>query len=219
MCRWIRWRCGRQEPLGVYFVRDANIIHMHPYRSFINNYNSIPDKEWAAVKSRLARREIRKGEVLLPTGKICRHVWFLESGLMRYSVDRDGLDVSKFFTVAPYCFTSQRSFNTRTPSRERIEALEDGVLWQLTKADVDQLLDLPGWAAFVRALTQEVQFFTEEILEGLQNQTAEARYREMLQAGDPLLSRVPLKHLASFLGIAPQSLSRIRKRLAATKKS
>lgn len=192
---------------------------MHPYRSFINNYHRIPDAEWQAVETRLVRREIQKGDILLPAGKVCRHVWLLESGLMRYFVDRDGVDVSKFFTRAPYCFTSQRSFNTCTPANESIEALEDGVLWQLTKTDVDELLDLPGWAAFVRALTQEVQFFTEEIIEGLQNQTAEARYRKMLQAGDPLLSRVPLKHLASFLGIAPQSLSRIRKRLAATERS
>lgn len=187
---------------------------MHPYRSFINTYHYIPDEEWMTVKDRLIRREISKGEVLLPTGKVCRHVWFLESGLMRYAVDRDGVNVSKFFTVAPYCFTSQRSFNTRTPARESIEALEDGVLWQLSKTDIDGLLNLPGWAAFVRALTQEVQFFTEEILEDLQNKTAEDRYRAMLRSGDLLLSRVPLKHLASYLGIAPQSLSRIRKRLA-----
>jgi len=188
---------------------------MHPYRSFINNYHHITNTEWAAVEARLVRRKIRKGAVLLPLGKVCRHVWFLETGLMRYTVDRDGQDMSKFFTVAPYCFTSQRSFNTGQPAAESIEALEDGVLWVMTKADIESLFSLPGWSAFVRALTQEVQFFTEETLEGLQNQTAEARYLEMLRAGDPLLSRVPLKHLASYLGIAPQSLSRIRKRLAA----
>jgi len=192
---------------------------MHPYRSFINSYHRITDAEWSAVQELLVRREIRKGEILLPQGKVCRHVWFIESGLMRYFVDRDGLDVSKFFTIAPYCFTSQRSFNTLAPAKESIEALEDGIIWQLSKTKADDLLALPGWAAFVRALTQEVQFFTEEILEGLQNQTAEARYQEMLRVGDPLLSRVPLKHLASYLGIAPQSLSRIRKRLAATDRS
>ncbi len=187
---------------------------MHPYRSFIESYHRLTETEWASVEARLVRRTLRKGEVLLEAGKICRHVWFIESGLMRYFVDRDGLYVSKFFTVAPYCFTSQRSFNTCSPSTESIEALEDGVIWQLSKSDTDDLLRLHGWAVFVRALTQEVQFFTEEILEGLQNQTAETRYREMLLAGDPLLNRVPLKHLASYLGIAPQSLSRIRKRLA-----
>lgn len=189
---------------------------MHPYRSFINIYHRITDAEWAAVEVRLVLKNVMKGEVLLPAGKVCRHVWFLESGLMRYYVDRDGVDVNKFFTVAPYCFTSQRSFNTGQPATESIEALENGVLWAMTKADVESLFTLPGWATFVRALTQEVQFFTEEILEDLQQKTAEARYREMLLTGDPLISRVPLKHLASFLGIAPQSLSRIRKRLAET---
>lgn len=137
---------------------------MHPYRSFIESYHRLTEAEWVAVEARLIRREVYKGEVMLEAGKICRHVWFLESGLMRYFVDRDGADVNKFFTVAPYCFTSQRSFNTRTPANESIEALEDGVLWQLNKSDVEELFVLSGWSAFVRALTQEVQFFTEEIL-------------------------------------------------------
>ncbi|OAV45832.1 Crp/Fnr family transcriptional regulator [Lewinella sp. 4G2] len=192
---------------------------MHPYRAFIHRYQPITNEEWARIADLLVRREITAGDVLLQEGKVCRHVWFLERGLMRYAVDDVGTEVTKFFTVAPYCFTSQRSFNTRQPAEESIVALEDGMLWQLSKDDVESLFALPGWSAFVRALTQEVQFFTEEILLDLQRKSAEDRYRTLLSTGDPLLERVPLKFLASYLGIAPQSLSRIRKKIAAAGRS
>lgn len=185
---------------------------MHPYRKFIAAYQPLTDQEWEAVSACLTRREIRRGDLLLRAGEVCRHVWFLETGLLRYFTLPDGVDRTKFFTVAPYCFTSQRSFATGEFATESIEALEDGVLWTMTRADAYRLFTIVNWNEFVRRLTQEVQYFTELILEDLQNKTAEVRYRELLLSGDPLARRAPLRHLASYLGIAPQSLSRIRKR-------
>ena len=154
--------------------------------------------------------------MLLREGEVCRRVWFAETGLLRYFVTPGGADRTKFFTVAPYCFTSQRSFGTGEVAAESIVALEDCLLWEMTRTEAYRLFALPGWSNYVRRLTQEVQYFTEMILEDLQNKSAEQRYRELLAAGDPLLHRVPLRHLASFLGITPQSLSRIRKRSSVT---
>ena len=186
----------------------------HPYRTFIHQYATLSDRDWEAVRERLTLREITRGTTLLREGDVCRHVWFAAKGLLHYTVNREGDEVTKFFTVAPYCFTSQRSFNTGSPARESIVALEDCTLWEMSKTSVDELFHLPRWSAYVRALTQEVQFYTEEILEALQNRTAEERYRKMIVQVDPLLQRVALRHLASYLGIAPQSLSRIRRRVA-----
>lgn len=188
-------------------------IQMHPYYEFILGYTSMPSKDWEKIEQYLVKRTIAPNELILKEGQICRHVYFLESGFMRYFVWRDGIDVSKFFTSPPYCFTSQRSFNQQTPSKENIEALEESIIWEMNRTDAYHLFKIPSWVEFVRKLTQEVQFFTEEILEDLQNETAENRYRKMLEEGDILLEKVPLKHLASYLGIAPQSLSRIRKKL------
>ena len=75
-------------------------------------------------------------------------------------------------------------------------------------------MEVKSWNTFVRKLIQEVQYFTEKILEEIQTETAEKRYEKMLK-NEPLpLQRIPLKYLASFFGIAPQSLSRIRKKIA-----
>ncbi|MEM1137842.1 MAG: Crp/Fnr family transcriptional regulator [Bacteroidota bacterium] len=186
---------------------------MHPFKAFIKNYSEISDQEWKQIESSLEKKIFDKGEILLEEGKVCKHIYFLESGFLRFFVWKEGNDISKFFTKSPYCFTSQRSFNKNIPAIENTEVLEKSVIWQMKQEEALSLLKLAGWSEFVRKLVQEVQFYTEQILEELQNTTAEDRYRKMLENNDVLLQKVPLKHLASYLGIAPQSLSRIRKKV------
>ncbi len=186
---------------------------MHPFRQYIERYTPLPEQEWQLIFPLLRYREIPAGYMLLEEGKRCTQLYFLETGLLRYFLWRDGKDITKFFTIAPYCFTSQRSFAQELPATENIESLADSNLWLLDRTDAFQLLKYQGWSTFVRLLIQEVQFYTEQILEEVQQETAEQRYRKMLFEGDPLLQQVPLKHLASYFGIAPQSLSRIRKKI------
>jgi len=187
---------------------------MHPFLQFIREYTPMSDVDWQQIEVCLQKRQLNEGDCILEEGKICRHVWFLESGFLRYFIHKDGNDITKFFTNPPYCFTSQRSFNTQMPATENIQALERSVVWQISREDANRLFELKSWATFVRLLVQEVQFFTEEILIDLQNETAENRYKQLINEGSPFLQKVPLKHLASYLGIAPQSLSRIRKKVA-----
>lgn len=191
---------------------------MHPFRTYIERFTRLSEEEWEAIESCLTRREYPAGQSLLEDGQVCRKLYFVEQGLLRFFVYKDGLDASKFFTVAPYCFTSQKSFTEQMPSRDNIETLEDSVIWELSRADAFALFRYPNWSEFVRKLIQEVQFNTEQLLEASQNQTAEERYISFLETEGQLLTRLPLKHVASFLGIAPQSLSRIRKRYVAAQR-
>ncbi len=188
--------------------------NLDTFRKFIENYTSLPMNDWEQIAQRFEKRVIEKDEILLEEGKICRHLYFLESGLLRYFINKDGNDITKFFTIAPYCFTSQVSFNTEKPATENIQAIEKSVVWQITLQQTNELFELKSWNTFARKIIQEVQFFTEEILEDIQTETAEYRYERMLKNNPTLVQRIPLKHLASFLGIAPQSLSRIRKKIA-----
>ncbi|MEL7534203.1 MAG: Crp/Fnr family transcriptional regulator [Bacteroidota bacterium] len=189
---------------------------MHPFRVYIQNYAAISEADWQQIEPCLEEISVPRGGSILKEGEVCRHLYFLGEGLLRFFVWKEGRDVNKYFTVAPYCFTSQRSFNMQSPARENIEALEVSQLWRMSKEDSERLLQLPAWSEFVRKLVQEVQFYTDQILENMQNETAENRYRKMLAEADPLLQRVPIKHIASYLGIAPQSLSRIRKKVLAS---
>ncbi len=182
-------------------------------RHFIENYISVSDADWKEISLYFHEKKYEKGDLLLKEGSICNRLWFLEKGLLRFFIWKDGEDVSKFFTISPYLLTSQRSLVTRLPAKENIEALEDCTAWEITSEDNEKLLKNELWSTFARMLIQEVQYFTEEILEDLQNETAAYRYKRLLAHNPELIQRIPLKYLASFFGITPQSLSRIRRKV------
>lgn len=186
---------------------------MKEFRKFIEQYEKIPDADWELICAHFRRKEFPKNHNILEQGKICKNLYFLESGLLRFFILKDGSEITKFFTVAPYCFTSQASFNSKKPANEYIQTIEKSIVWETTFDENQELLKLPSWNRFARKITQEVQFFTEEILEELQTETAENRYQKLLKNQPELLQRIPLKHLASYFGVAPQSLSRIRKKV------
>jgi CRP-like cAMP-binding protein len=183
------------------------------FRKFIENYTTLSDNDWKEISQCFEKKILDKDQILLGEGKICRHLYFIESGLVRFYINKDGNDITKFFTDAPYCFTSQVSFTAEKPATENIQAIEKSIIWQTTLKQANELLELKSWNTFVRKLIQEVQSYTEEILQEIQTETAEHRYEKMLKSNPILLQRLPLKHLASYFGIAPQSLSRIRKKI------
>jgi CRP/FNR family transcriptional regulator, anaerobic regulatory protein len=186
---------------------------MHPLRAFIANYTLVNDADWSRIEPCLVREEVAKNTLLLSAGTVCRHLYFLESGLLRFYILKDGTEITKYFTDVPYVFTSQKSFTSQQPAKENIETLEESILWRMKYDDAFSLLAVDSWNTFIRKLIQEVQSFTEEILEAIQTETAENRYLALLATQPALIQRVPLKHVASYLGIAPQSLSRIRKNI------
>lgn len=186
---------------------------MKELRKFVEKYEKIPDKDWELISMHFKRKELPKNFNLLEQGKICKSLYFLESGLLRYFVLKEGNEVTKFFTIAPYFFTSQASFNSKKPANEYIQTIEPSIVWETSYEQNEALLKLKSWNNFARKIIKEVQFFTEEILEELQAETAENRYKKILNNQPELLQRIPLKHLASFFGVAPQSLSRIRRKL------
>lgn len=189
--------------------------HLQSLQSFIEGYCPVPEQDWEQIASCFEQRIVEKDELVLEAGKICRYLYFVESGLLRYYILKDGKELTKFFTEAPYCFTSQVSFTSKKPAAETIQAIEHCVLWQTGLEQANALLALPSWNTFIRKLLQEVQSYTEDILQELQTETAESRYQKLLAQNPTLLQRIPLQYLASYFGIAPQSLSRIRKKLAA----
>jgi CRP/FNR family transcriptional regulator, anaerobic regulatory protein len=104
-------------------------------KHFIENYTAVPAREWDEISGYFEKRIVERDEVLLQEGKICRHLYFVESGLLRFYINKDGNDITKFFTEAPYFFTSQVSFNSQKPSLENIQAIEKSVLFQIPQTN------------------------------------------------------------------------------------
>ena len=183
------------------------------FRRFIESYTDLSDADWHIIQQAFEKKEFAKNEIILAEGSICRYFYFLEKGLIRFFVNTDGNEITKFFTNAPYCFTSKNSFRMQTPAKESIQSLEKTVVWQITLKQANELLELKSWNNFTRKFVNEVQTYTEELLWEIKTETAEERYKKLLLQYPELTQRIPLKHLSTFLGIAPQSLSRIRKKL------
>ncbi len=184
---------------------------MSAFRNFIESYVRLPDEEWDIISGAFEPRVYKRNEIILQSGEICRFFGFLEKGLLRFFVDHDGNEVTKFFTIAPYCFTSAFSFRNQAPATESIQALENCVAYTFSLKNADLLLELKHWAIFTRKFTQQVQYQTEQLMMEAKTTPAAERYRLLLENYPGIVQRIPLKHLSGFLGIAPQSLSRIRK--------
>jgi CRP/FNR family transcriptional regulator, anaerobic regulatory protein len=75
---------------------------MHPLRQFILGYTPLSEADWVRIEPCLTRREVARGELILEEGKVCRHLFFLEQGLLRFFILKDGNDVTKYFTDVPY---------------------------------------------------------------------------------------------------------------------
>lgn len=183
------------------------------FRQFIEKYQILTDSEWQAIEQFFHEKEFKKNEMILEEGKICRYFYFLEKGLIRFCNNINGEDLTKTFTIAPYCFTSKISFRKQTASNESIQALENTKVWQITYEDYKKLEQEHSWNRFIRKLLNEIQEYSESFYLEIRTMTAEDRYKKILNDyPEDLLQKIPLKHLSSFLGIAPQSLSRIRKK-------
>lgn len=187
---------------------------MHTFKKFINNYTSLSNGDWDIIRQAFTRIEIKKNKLILEEGKICRHFYFLENGLLRYFYNVDGKEVVKTFTFPPYCFTSEASFLNQRPAIENIQAIVDSTVWYTNYDQYKELEKYSFWKIFSNSLLNEYDEYLKVMIIHLKNMTPEQRYLWLTQnCSQSLLQQISQKDLASFLGITPQSLCRIKNKL------
>lgn len=156
----------------------------------------------------------RKGEVLLPADRVCASLYFVNSGVVRVFFVQDGNDVTNHLCAPGDFVTAFNSFITQTRSHETIQCVTDCSLLRVQKADFDLLLQhSQKWAEFGRRLYETSLACKEQRTNDFITLTAEARYLKLLTERPALVQQVPVQYLASFLGIQPESLSRIRRKV------
>lgn len=161
-------------------------------------------------------KEVKKGIFLLQPGEICRHSFFVENGLLRmYGTDDKGKDHILQFAPENWFVTDRESAFFNNPSRFFIQALENSRIMMIDENFMQQLSKLN--AAFTgfnnRLLHSHIRQQTNRIYQ-LLSANAEERYLEFIKLYPDILLRVPQTMVASYLGITPESLSRVRKELA-----
>ena len=181
----------------------------------ISQIVSLTEEEITAIEKAYKSVEISKGELFIEQGKICDQVAFVVSGKLRnFYFDEAGNEVTCYF-VTPNNFVSAfSSFLTNAPTHENISTLEDTVLRTISKKDLEALCDLiPKLHIFRRVIVENLFIIMEKRIMMLQSQSAHERYEKMIKENPEILLSVPLQYTASFLGITPQHLSRLRKEM------
>lgn len=182
----------------------------------INQIVSLTQEEISAIEKAYNTVEISKGELFIAQGKVCDQVAFVVSGKLRnFYFDEAGNEVTCYF-VTPNNFVSAfSSFLTNAPTHENISSLENTVLRIISKKDLEALCELvPKMQIFRRVIVENLFITMEKRIMMLQSQSAHERYEKMIKENPEILLSVPLQYTASFLGITPQHLSRLRKELA-----
>lgn len=177
---------------------------------------NLKDEEKELCKSFFTPKKIRKRQYILQEGDVCKYVAFVEKGMLRsYTIDEKGSEHIMQFAFEGWWIADQFSFLTGEPAIYNIDALEESELLLLSKQAEEQLMErIPKFERYFRILLQNSLIATQRRLIGSLSQTAEERYHQLVNSCPTIPRRVPQHMMASFLGITPETLSRIRKQVA-----
>ncbi len=190
-------------------------IYKEQICGFINSIVPISDGDWALFSSRLAFKKYKKNDLLLRTGEVENFMYFLVDGVTRIYQYKNDVEYTLRFNFPITPFNSYASFITQTPSLIDVEALTDVKVFRMSHHDMQSLYEESEMADRVGRRMIELLYVQREMKElQMHSKTAEDFYFELANNNKDLIQKIPQKHLASYLGIAPESLSRIRKNLA-----
>ena len=174
---------------------------------------SVSDEE--IIRRLFHKKAFKKGEHLLQAGNVCRYIIFIETGLVRYYINSDGEERTNYFNKEGEFVCDYMSFLPQTPSNVNIQALEDTAIFVISFNDIQQLYKgIEHGERFGRLAIEQVFVNVINQVASLYADPPEVRYSKFLSNFRDIAQRIPQYYIASYVGIKPQSLSRIRKRTA-----
>jgi len=181
---------------------------------FLNQFVDFSDEQLNEFKETLEVKHLEKGEILLSEGQVCDYVAFINKGAFRLYSLRDGQEFSTEFFFENMFFGDYVSFLTDEKAKESIQAIEDSTILILKRKDLYHFYETMNNFVNFGRLIAEHQFVrmcskTDDLL----LMTYEQRYKKIVKERPEVIQRVPQYMIASYLGITPEALSRIRKRI------
>lgn len=182
---------------------------------FSGNKTSIETKDFTKFGLKAELKHFKAGQLIIEQGQLAPNIYFLKKGYVRFfSVSEDGKEFTQSFANSPGIAGSTRAMSRQTKSLFSIEALEDVLCYELKWQPMfETMKDKPGFLMAYNSLLENLFIKKEEREYAFVQQTAEQRYLNFLAENCELRDMLPLKMIASHIGITPIALSRIRKKL------
>lgn len=188
---------------------------MEQIRAYFEKITRLSDEDWDFFSSKLTRVVLPKKTFLLQAGKVENHLSFIEQGIVRHYIPKIENDITYAFSFPGEFVSGYESFLTRAPSICNIEALTECVLWQVKYHNLEAIYQQTQAGNTIGRKASEMLFIEKAKRElSLLNDKAEERYLNLFKEQPQLIQFIPQKYLASYIGITPQALSRIRKRIS-----
>ena len=187
---------------------------MIQFSDYIKQQVNIPDAQLQIILSKFSEKTIAKGKFILRKGQIADQYFFIKTGGVRFFYGEYEQQNTSWVVFKNEFFTEISSLNSQKPTRFNIEAIEETALLYIDKTDMESLYQqFPAWQEFGRKIWESMAVRMVNQIVSFQSLSAEERYLEFFQTPG-LVEKVPVKHLATFLGITPNALSRIRKKIS-----
>lgn len=178
---------------------------------YFKNFNSLSKEAENAIIEISSKLKIKKNTVIQPIGHTCKTIYFITKGAARIYYFKEDIDITESFAFENNSIARVESLFGNKPSKKAIQLLEDSELIAINAALLFKLYDqFPEIERLFRLIFESAYVDTVNRIESIQFHTAEERYNMLLKESSDVIKRVPLKHIASYLGITPVSLSRIR---------
>lgn len=186
---------------------------LQPLRRNVSARVELSDTAFSQVEALAQTRTLRKHEYFLHEGEVCRHVAFLNRGCVRFVVPSDGQEMTGHIFLEESWLTDYHSYLTESESRIAIQAIEPSELVVFSRDAMNSLYEtVPGWEKLGRLIAEEIFLCAHERSMSLLAETPENRYQRLQAERPDLFSRLPQHIIASYIGVAPETLSRMKRR-------
>jgi len=182
-------------------------------RLYFNKFIKLNDSEWADFEKCIVKATIAKNEQLLKPGEHCNFIAFIQEGSFRFFYDKEGeVKITAFFFQGDFV-SNYRSFLTGKPSDHFIEAMQDAAIYKINLQELKFLYDKhKNIERLGRLIAENLYLSVANRLDSFLFQTPEERYKSLINRSSRLLQEIPQYMVASYIGVKPETLSRIRSR-------
>jgi len=191
-------------------------MNTNPLIDYFNKILPLDDKEKAFVEEVFKERSVKRRQFILQEGEICIHNTFVLEGCFKmYFVDDSGKEHNLQFAIENWWIGDIGSFHSEEPSKLHIEAMENSIILQIKKEDQLRLfVDYPKFNRIFRVLAENAMVGLQKRTIQNISSTAEERYLDFLKRHPQFFNRISNVQIASYLGVTPEFLSAIRKKIA-----